>query len=304
MSLNILHLSDLHLSNNTDADDLVALICNVSMEAPTNLSTNLSPNVIVVTGDIFDANDFSSDNYRSTIDKAVVFFSSLTSSFGISDFGEQLFFVPGNHEIYRQSIIDNKSGEELDRYREFLAAIYAEKWTSLVGDIYDEKHLCFVKHFEGEKTILVGLRSPRYEKPKRKDTSDNLFETSEIRNDQILTMHRKIKKINDYDNNKVIACLHNNIYNTVERNSEKNVDVTALKDNEKLLAALDAYNCCLILHGHKHQQSSKKINLSPNTGDNGHLCTIIGGGTFKESATDSFNYFEIDDKTLVLKQAS
>ena len=191
-SLNILHLSDLHLRRD-GADALAAKIFNASKGTS---SPVLVPKVILVTGDIFDGPLFASGDYREAIENAVAFFTSLTSSFDIEDFSKQLFFVPGNHEIHRQSIKDGKSEERFNRYREFLAEIYAEKWDGLVGSIYDEEHLCYVKHFDEENLILVGLVSPHYEKSKKKDaTKDELIETALIGDTQIRTMHQKIMGI-------------------------------------------------------------------------------------------------------------
>ena len=291
MCLNILHLSDLHISIKTDVANLAAKIHNASFRN----KMNLSPDAIIVTGDIFNATDFSSDDYRLAIDKAICFFECISKHFYIDNFCECLFFVPGNHEIYRESVKNNKPEEQLCRYSEFLATIYGEQWSGLTANIYDKKELCFVKHFKDKKTILVGLTSPRYEKSKKETAPDNCIETARIGNTQISTIHRQIQNIEGYESNRVIACLHNNTYNTVERNQTENVDVTCVQDNDLLLSVLNTYKCSLILHGHKHQLKNRRINLTQNIKEGDNLCTVIGGGTLKELSSDSFNYLEIYD---------
>jgi len=284
MGLNILHLSDLHLNNNINAEDFAAKIHN------TSLDHRLSPDIIVVTGDIFNADDFKSADYKSAIDKAVVFFRHLLSLFELNKFDEHLFFVPGNHEIHRESIKNNKPEEQLSRYHEFLARIYAEKWDDIAASVYNKEEACFVKHFIDKKTILIGLNSPRYEKA-RKD-QEKFIETARIGNIQINTIKRQMGSIDGYDDNRVVACLHNNIYNTLEYAPSENIDATCVQDNDSVLSMLSAYNCSLILHGHKHQQKNRRINLTQNIKEKDRLCTIIGGGR----STDSFNYLEIYDK--------
>ena len=69
------------------------------------LKENKNLDAIVVTGDIFDRDDFSIENaeYETTIKKAVDFFDQLFYSLGIEKKlrYENLFFVPGNHDIQR-----------------------------------------------------------------------------------------------------------------------------------------------------------------------------------------------------------
>jgi hypothetical protein len=284
MSLHILHLSDLHFDNKTDPEELAAKIFNVL------LIRKLSPDVIVVTGDIFNGNFFSSTDYKVAIDKAVVFFYGLSSDLNINNYPENLFFVPGNHEINRESIEKNKPEEQLSRYREFLARIYAEKWDDIAASVYNKEEACFVKHFIDKKTILIGLNSPRYEK--KKDGNQDLIETARIGSTQIKTINSRMRSINGYDDNRVIACLHNNIYNTLEYAPSENIDATCVQDNDPLLSMLSTYNCSLILYGHKHKQKNRRINLTQSIKEKDRLCTVIGGG----KATDSFNYLEIYDK--------
>jgi predicted MPP superfamily phosphohydrolase len=271
VGLNILHLSDLHLSDNTNAKDLAAKIHNALLE-----QHKLSPDSIIVTGDIFDAKCFSSDTYRDSIDKAIAFFGYLSAHLKINNYTEQLFFVPGNHELYRTS------PDQLYRYREFLAKIYAEKWNDIVADTYNEEELCFIKHLADKKVILIGLNSPRYE---------NSTETALIGNTQLHAINEKIMTINERDDCRIIVCLHNNIYNTLEYAPAENIDATCVQDNDRLLSTLNNYNCTLILHGHKHQKKDRRINLTQDVNKKDHLCTVVGGGKL----ANSFNYLEIYD---------
>ena len=93
--------------------------------------------------------------------------------------------------------------------------------------------------------------------------------------------------------------MHNNIYNILENTPTENVDATPVQDNVPLLSALHGYNCSLILHGHKHQQRSCRINLSTSIPEQDRLCPVISGGTLKNSMSDSFNYFEIGDREII-----
>jgi hypothetical protein len=290
--MNILHLSDLHISNKTNSEDLAAKIHNASIEN----RVNIYPDSIVVTGDIFDSKDFASDEYAAVIDKAINFFNQLSSHFLINDLCEYLLFVPGNHEINRESIKNGKEDEKFNRYCEFLNKLYDTKWDELKNSVYNERELCFVKHFKNKKTILIGLNSPRYEKSNNTKTSEEYIETARIGHTQINILHGLIKNISDYDSNRVIVCLHNNIYNTIERTITENVDSTCVQDNDSLLSVLNNYKCNLILHGHKHQLKNRRINLTQNIKEKDNICTIISGGTLKGLSSDSFNYIEIFDE--------
>jgi len=283
MALNILHLSDLHIDNNTDSEDLAAKIHNAASDH------GLSPNAIVVTGDIFKGEFFASVDYNKAIDKAVDFFNCLSSYFKINDFFDNIFFVPGNHEIYREAIKKERPKEKLCRYNEFLSKVYATEWTDFAENVYDQDYFCFVKHFIDEKVILIGLNSPQY---KKKIDKEGFIETARIGNAQINKIHKLMRSINGYDDNRIIACLHNNIYNTLEYENAKNIDATCVQDNDSLLSMLSKYNCSLILNGHRHQQKNRRINLTQNIKEKDRLCTVIGGGKL----TESFNYLKLYDK--------
>jgi 3',5'-cyclic AMP phosphodiesterase CpdA len=261
--MNILHLSDLHFGRATDPLDLAAKIHISSVEN----SDILQPTVVIVTGDIFNAIDFSSEDYNIAIDNAVYFFKCISDHFKIDDFSEHLFFVPGNHEINRTSIKAKENDKQFDRYREFLVKIYGPNWDNMKNSVYNEKELCFVKHFQNDKVIIVGLNSSRYELIKKspdsnKTDSEQYIETSRIGSTQISIVHKLIRNIDEYENNRVIVCLHNNIYNTIERTETENVDSTCVQDNEVLLSLLNTYNCNLLLHGHKHQLKNRRINIA------------------------------------------
>jgi 3',5'-cyclic AMP phosphodiesterase CpdA len=285
MALNILHLSDLHFTGKTDPEELAAKIHNVSYEH------RLSPDAIVVTGDILDAKKNESA-YSVAIDRAIIFFKTILSRFKLNNTTEHLFFVPGNHDIDRKAVEENKLEDQFGRYREFLATIYAEKWSE-VRNIYDEKNCCFVKHFADKKTILIGLSSPRYEESlnENSEKENKYIETARITSTQIGKIKRRLESINEYEDNRVIACLHHNIYNTLENKNIRNVDTTCVQDNDLLLSTLGEYNCSLILHGHRHKSKDRRINLSQDVKSNDRLCTVIGGGILAES----FNYLEIYD---------
>jgi 3',5'-cyclic AMP phosphodiesterase CpdA len=298
--MNILHLSDLHIGKSTESEELADRIHNTSIEN----NGIMRPTVVVVTGDIFNAHDFSSPDYAEVINNAIKFFKCLSENFEIADFNEHLFFIPGNHELNRASVKANESEKQFDRYREFLAKIYEANWDNLKDTIYNNKELCFVKHFQNDKVIIVGLNSSRYEVLKKNSTPKNSepnstdtehIETSRIGSTQIKRVHELIRKINEYESNRVIVCLHNNIYNTIERNETDNVDFTCVQNNDDLISFLNLYNCNLLLHGHKHQLKNRRINLTQDIKKKDKLCTVISGGTLKGLSTDAFNYIKIFD---------
>ncbi len=122
MGLKILHLSDLHLGEEDqifkNADEFAAQVAKVTEEN--------APDVILVSGDVFNAKQFSEDDYFGLIVKAKQYFDALLNKINQkSDHEirkEDILFVPGNHEVY---IPNAEVGKDVfSRYGEFLDAFY------------------------------------------------------------------------------------------------------------------------------------------------------------------------------------
>jgi len=311
MNLKILHLSDLHINAKTDVDELLTKIDDVG---------HLKPDVIVFTGDVFDGIDDLDDNeFANMQSKGLTFFEKLKNKFRIKDVARQLLFVPGNHDLNRKEVEHSSEDSEqsfgFTRYSDFLRKIYGDGWDALLGNVYFSPYYCFVKSFPEQRIILVGFSSPRHIRSKepRTDTTTStiilpISHTTEepkpkyvsvalIGQGQIKRLKEAIKRIPDYETCGLVVCLHNNIFNTLEKKLGKDVDTSCLQDNDNFLDTLSQYNCRVILHGHKHNHTSRRIIVSQNVKDDIKICTVVCAGALCNSNTalNSFNYLDVGD---------
>jgi len=323
MSLNILHLSDLHLTAQTDVEALIARVDNAKSSVEHDIK--LEPKVIVFTGDIFASDAVKAANvahtYPSLEQKGVSFFTQLMELFSIDNASEQMFFVPGNHDCDRTELETGSSRPGFQRYSEFLAKIYGDSWTSLMQSVYEPTNFSFVKCFEQEKIILLGLTSPCNERLQTAEGCDaetpqpveslpgaistsqpkenhKSVSTARIGDNQIRMIHRRIRAITEWEKYTVIACLHNHIFNTVEEKDGELFDKACVQDNELLLFTLNQYNCSFILHGHKHRHDSRRIIISHDVKQSDKICTVVCAGTLQNDdkqklVLNSFNYLNV-----------
>ena len=124
MSLNILHLSDLHIGFNSDAKGLeeLATVISLALEGE-------KVDEIVVTGDIFDGGTLAHDDgYKELINLTIYFFNTLIDKLNEANNHKisinNTTFIPGNHEVVRKNY---RAGEDIfERYSEFIKTIYKE----------------------------------------------------------------------------------------------------------------------------------------------------------------------------------
>lgn len=91
--LQILHLSDIHMQTKEEFDTSVVLDPLIDRIIKDRIDNGLSPEIIVVTGDI------AFKGIKEEYDLVQSFFKRLLKETGLSD--DKLFIVPGNHDVNR-----------------------------------------------------------------------------------------------------------------------------------------------------------------------------------------------------------
>ena len=284
MGLKILHLSDLHIGEEKRAytmEDLAGKIL---------LSQNEAPDIIIVTGDIFDAEAFSKRNYKKIINEAINFFEYLIEKIE-EKFKEKfekksIYFLPGNHELERDKI---EKQDIFSKYKKFLEGFYKK-----LPEFYSKKTYSFIKDFSQEKVIIIGFNSNSFSLKKRgKNKKENEY-FGEISIEQFLEMSTKIKEIKNYEEKNVVVALHHHFY-TIEERDKKYVDNSVLRNSEAFFEELKKYNVCAILHGHKHESLNRRINISLGLKDKDKIVTVLGCGTTSkdDNQYNNFNFIDI-----------
>lgn len=297
MSLRVLQFSDLHIG--CELLDISSFVANVEMAVRDEQNNIGVIDAIVVTGDIFDGSSFSKSNYKDSIKVAVDLFNSLifelNKKTGSSLVTEDVFFVPGNHEINRENIINKKSG--FDKYEEFLEIFYQEK-----PEFYCKKHKSIFKKFDDEKIILVGFNSAMYECSESDEAEDKDY--GYISPSQLSDMTFKIDQLPNKSEFKIVAFLHHHFYLIEERHKEY-YDSSTLKNHSQFLSYLNKYDLGLIMHGHKHESTNRRLVINSNLSEPDKLVNVIGCGASnkKDTSYNSFNFIEIfsPDDSLELK---
>lgn len=304
MGLNILQLSDIHLcgKNSPKAESL--LLGNTFLKG--------APDVILVTGDIFDhtafSNERTSGHEEENVDiyKAIAFFDDLID--GINSYYEaridrkSILFVPGNHEILREG---NGFADHFENYRRFLTAFYNNKIPNWYLSDYT-----FVRTFSEQKVIIVGYCSPHYEDgPYSEETYDDY---GMIDSKQLFNIRNELRKIEGREEYSLIAALHHQFTLNEERD-KKYVDKSYLRNNEEFIRFLSDENFNIVLHGHKHVSSNKRINIELDISKPERIITVLGCGSLSDSDDCNwYNYitvfpkgyqFEIEYSSYVRKNA-
>lgn len=289
MSLRILHLSDLHLCGDK-APNVDDVLFNVS----------ITPDTIMVTGDIFDAKAFSIDKggkrgnaYQKRINHnlnaGVKFFDDLIESINTNLGGsltkQSVLFIPGNHEVQREA---NNISDAFQIYFRFLEMFYVT-----LPDWYSED-MTFIRILEDKNVIIIGFRSPHVYT--NKHSLADYDDYSIVDSTQLLSIRRKLRKIRDYSNYFVIAALHHQFFLMEERNKSY-VDKSYVRNCEQFVDFLNTSNISLVLHGHKHTKFNRRLNVEQDISKPEKIITVLGCGSLDENdQTNSFNIITVYPK--------
>lgn len=305
MGLNILQLSDIHLCGNNSAS-AESILLGESFP-------NGAPDTIVVTGDIFDYSAFSTESIpdntiekiNKNVKKAISFFDDLIR--GINELyqsslnRESVLFIPGNHEITREG---NDLNEHFKNYKYFLDAFY----DNLIPKWYLDDYT-FIRKFSKQKVVIVGFRSPHCKDGKKDGEYDDY---GLIDAKQLLGIKKELQKIKNINEYTLIAALHHQFILMEERNKSY-VEKNYLRNNEEFIRFLSEENFRVVLHGHKHVNSNRRINIEQNIAKPEKMISVLGCGSLSETdEINRFNYvtvfpygykFEIEYSTYMRQNA-
>lgn len=165
--LQILHLSDLHISTDSNFDRSLVLDPLID-RVKKDRKDGIKPELVIVTGDI------AFKGIKEEYDEAKIFFTDLLKAMKLPK--ERLFIVPGNHDVdrekYRPTDIPvykdmDKLNMELEKYRADLLKGMSD-YFNFVKEEYPhikplhENLIPFVASYEaecGKKVGLIGLNS-------------------------------------------------------------------------------------------------------------------------------------------------
>lgn len=279
MEFNLLHLSDLHINGaNEPSPDAIVL------------AHPGAPDAIIITGDIFDHTAFKdTKQMNKNIDKALMFFEELirafTDEYKISLSKDDLFFVPGNHEINRDA---STRAEQLKYFKLFLSKFYG-KGEGVIPDWYSED-MSFFKVFDKNKckVIITGFCSPHFDK----DRGDDFGLIDEK---QLLRIRKKLNSIKKRDDYIAIAALHHHFILFEERD-KKHVESSVLRNSEQFMSFLNTQGYRTVLHGHKHINANRRLNIEDNIEKAENIITVLGCGSSSENdERNSFNFITFYD---------
>lgn len=280
MSLNILHLSDIHICNN-NAPSAASLLSDNDFQRG-------APDVILVTGDLFDHAAFDDcAQIQTNIARAINFFDELIEAINITYASllnrESVLFVPGNHEVSRNSSgISNK----LSNYKQFLF----EYFNGTIPAWYDETDLSFVRLFSKECVVIVGFCSPSCEDPIAGEKYDDY---GLISSRQLLNVKNRLKRIENKNAYTYVAALHHQFLLMEERN-KKYIEKNYLRNPDQFVNHLATFNYSAVLHGHKHLKANRRINIESDISKPEKMITVLGCGSLSDDVIDnSFNYITV-----------
>ncbi len=280
MSLNILQLSDIHLCNEKVPFASSILLSNEFYRG--------APDIILVTGDIFNYSAFNNEcSEINNIKKAVDFFDDLIKDINnIYDSRlnkESFLFIPGNHEINRNG---NNLDQRLKNYKLFLDTYY----NGSIPNCYNDD-LTFIKIFDDKKVILVGFRSPNCDFIRNNNEPYDDYGLIDDR--QLFNIKQKLKKIVNKCDYSIIAALHHQFI-LMEERDKSYVEKNYLRNSEQFVSFLSDNNFCAVLHGHKHINSNKRLNIETDITKPEKIITVLGCGSISEQDNRNwYNYISI-----------
>lgn len=294
MGLKILQLSDLHIGKNIfDIEDLCINIEIALRDKKVDL--------ILFTGDLIDGSFIKNKGYRNL---AVKLFNDLIEELNRNKNNQlcknDILFIPGNHEINRANY--KKDGKLFDKYAEFINLFYENN----IPEYYDTSNWSVFRKFEDEKLAFLGFNSANYTKDDSKNKEEDF---GEIPMKQISSLTRKLDQIQNISEYNIVSFLHHHFY-LIEERYKDYIDNSVLKNSETFLHNLNKYNLGLILHGHKHDSSDRRIFINSSIGEPEKISTVLGCGSIdkKDTFCNSFNYIEVfgidDSLDLIYEQYS
>ena len=285
MSLNILQLSDIHICGENAPSASTLLLAKRFPKG--------APDIILVTGDLFDHSAFDPEKpntkmrkkIESNIHKAIEFCDSLTqyinTYYSTSLDRKSFLFVPGNHEIVRSA---KNNDEYFQIYRLFLKTFYENNIPNWYLD-----NLTFLKVFESEKTIIVGFCSPHFDEKNHSTVDAGEYDDyGLIDSDQLLSIRTLLHRIPNHNEYTIVAALHHQFI-LMEERDKSYVDKSYLRNSEQFINFLSEDNVCVVLHGHKHINSDRRLNIELDITKPEKVISILGCGSLSE--TDSENWF-------------
>lgn len=306
MGLNIMQLSDIHLCGKNSPPAESILMGDTFPEG--------APDVILVTGDIFDYSAFSKESKpdytiakkSQNIEKAINFFDDLIR--GINEYyksslnKESILFIPGNHEIIREG---SSLNEHFLNYKYFLDSFYDNSTPN-----WYLQDFTFVKEFSEQKVVIVGFRSPHCEGGQHRKGAYDDYGLIDVK--QLFNIRNKLREIKNSNEYTLIAALHHQFV-LMEERDKTYVEKNYLRNNEEFIRFLSEENFCVVLHGHKHVNSNRRINIEQNIAKPEKMISVLGCGSLSETdETNRFNYitvfpygykFEIEYSTYMRQNA-
>lgn len=290
MGLNVLQLSDIHIcGDNSPSASTLLLVGNFPKGAP---------DIVLVTGDLFDHSAFDNEEnisetqkkIESSLNKAIEFCDSLihhiNDCYDTTLNRKSFLFVPGNHEIKRSA---GNSYEYFQIYRLFLQKFYEEDIPNWYLD-----NLTFLKVFEPEKTIIIGLCSPHFEiKNQAINTPEEYDDYGLIDSDQLLEIKKELHRITNHNDYSIVVALHHQFI-LMEERDKSYVDKSYLRNSEQFIKFLAEENACIVLHGHKHVNSDRRLNIELDISKPEKVISILGCGSLSEKDNENwFNYITV-----------
>ncbi|HFL3656353.1 TPA: metallophosphoesterase [Clostridioides difficile] len=328
----ILHLSDIHIGKTYAKSEDIAYKIIFQIE-----ENNLCPiESVIVTGDIFDGQvgieevDGKPRVKEELINEAVRFFEILINQINLIQVDKKLekgdfIFVPGNHDLIR----DERSDIMWSKYNTFLERFYNEfpkhynKDYSVIKkyehskivfvgfnsckiekrNIFDEKYIdCIDKNTSDEKLSKIGIKKEDLIKLLQEERTAEYDDYGEIPIEQIITMKRSIKNIDEYN---VIALFHHHFYLFPEV-SDKYGDSSLVRNHTQLVQFMKSMNVKTIFHGHKHFDLERPFITEDYYQTTDSIIDIFAGGSVGAKIKDKHTFSVIDffdkNENIKLKQ--
>lgn len=265
--INILHLSDLHISikdRNIKKEIIKKLIDDC------NNVVNSQVNIVIITGDLV------SSGTKENFDIATEIIEYISNKLNVEY--ENIIYIPGNHEVDIQSIKSYYfSGLQQDNNRDAWEQYSFNKDTDLCHQMKNYINFKYAVNFKNDiitnkfydinnlKIGITAINSAWFSKGKTSDDRDRIF----IPSTKIKNYFSKLE-----DCQLKIAVLHHP-YN--------NLKYEYINDVEKELGKYD-----LVLCGHTHDDNIKTITNIP-----GNKAAFITGNEIKDSTNNGYAIYSV-----------
>lgn len=317
-SLNILHLSDLHIGH-------------FRYETPEPLAIKIADtlsdqvrkvDVIIFSGDIFDGRSTDVDGDRKI---ALLFFNTLINQLNIKELSinlltpDDVLFVPGNHDLVR------RDANQYQKYDSFIKEFYPNGKSNklIITDSYN-----FICDFPQKKIAILGFNSCRIEIEKVKSNElkwideldlssfsgaedaiknaikaykekqtnwDDFGYIDPIEMDNLFnTLKQKITAYTDYN---FIATFHHHFYPFPEI-LKTTPDASFIRNYPDVMDKFQRFKVKLVLHGHKHLSIQRAITDNKYFENPDSVIYVLSAGSIgsKDVRNPSFQWMKIFDK--------